>query len=514
MFNELSHEFHDILKKEILSQKFYSYGLVNDKNKIYIILSQLNYLLMYFKDLVNLNFYEFFQFINNQIVLIQVNDQLTEKINLLCISLIETIHLLSFNQALTDGNNYYVSFRDQVFSLLIKIIKLDYSDDKIFNSTLIKLKTKSFGVILDMFVYITSEKINNNLLYYNIEENHIELYELFLKVNFFKFFNDYNLDNNHCTNIFENELELKTECYKIISEKFSRLMLLNLGIFKNVNFCCMYFESFFIIKLPIIFENINNFFVETLLEKEIVHYIKYKTTNLNILIFYITKITMRIFQNKSKIVDKMDSDMINRLWSYYLKQMKKLKSKYNKENILDKDKGFFENFIINSINVALDSKKEMIENDKTVISIENAGLLDILQVFMKYTLFLEENDFKNILMIYLKIAKDVELIENVNRIDIKTIEKFKNFLLNKSKLYMANEEDKKEINLDEEKKNESEEDEKKKIVSEDEILEKTPVKKREKKTQRSQKRKYQEQVLSNEEKFLFSSNTNKKKKKY
>jgi hypothetical protein len=204
---------------------------------------------------------------------------------------------------------------------------------------------------------------------------------------------------------------------------------------------------------------------------------------LNILIFFVTKVTMRVFQRKSKIVDDWNIDMINRLFIYYIKQMKKLKTKFNKEDITLKDKPFFENFIINSINVALDSRVESNDEEGTKTLIENVGLLEILQIFLKYSLFLDENDFKNILMIYLKISKEVELIDNVKRSDLKQLEKFKSFLLNKAKLFIAKgddaekreeEDDNADRQEDEDERNESIP----KIEKNDEmdVVEETPIK--------------------------------------
>jgi hypothetical protein len=535
----------------------------------YLLISQFNYLLIYFRDIFNfliapsnvvsspsynsLNLQNFSTFLQNLIRFVWEKHDRTElqtmnwtyKISEASLKLIETIHLVCLNNILSSSEwkeiDSYINYRNKIFYTISYVvndlaffttIKSDTDSNsnvmvfKKYNNNVLKLKTFSINVLLEMLIYISSEKIlNPHLKFSNIDEKFpTDMIENFLKSNFVKFYLDYNKylkekamiqseetinqnQNDKQTNnpknsqvnnlntqnfvnsslmensIFIEELSLKTFCIKSLMEKFSRLLILNLGIFKYTNFCCLYFETFYLVKMPVIIENFNSFVFENLLEKEITHYVKNSqeaNNNLNILIFYLTKITMRIFTNKSKIFSLQDDsmvesesnlitkddkiEMISRFANYYFKGMKKMKVKFAKENvgmdISKKDKLFYENFIINSINFALESKKEIYEDVENLeiqqneesnfenksgndskknfrIEIENVKFFEIIRMYLKNSVFFNENDLKNILMIFIKLSKNVMLLENVTRFHIKILEKFKSFLLNKAKVFIS-----------------------------------------------------------------------------
>ena len=153
--------------------------------------------------------------------------------------------------------------------------------------------------------------------------------------------------------------------------------------------------------------------------------------------------------------------MVNHYLNIYSKSYKKLKQKYNTEtiNIIDKDKNFFENFILNGINFSLETKVPNPE-DNTITDIENVYFLEFIKMYLKTNLFLNEADIKNLIIAYLKLAKKIETTDNMNINHIKFMEKFKSYLLNKGKVIISK--DEKENEDDNEDSNESESKEKKK----------------------------------------------------
>jgi hypothetical protein len=469
IYNELAREFYECFEKEILSNDFYKGNTASNTielDKVYIVLTQLNHLIIHFKHIIRtLNYNKLFSFLTNLfrkyiVPSTLAESELYEKLGLLILTLADTIHYIYFNESIEesvlDHNNGYVNYRQNFIEFLMLVIKnleLNFQKENFeVNSVILKLKTKSLSVMLELFIYITSDKLES-VSRYTIDESLVNEIQVFIKNTFLDFFINFNnAKEDYQSDYFENEIEIKTECFKDICEKFSRLLLLNLGIFKHTSLCCVYFEAFYAIKLPSIFENLNGFVFENLLDKEICHFIKTKSTSLNILIFFVTKVTMRLFTKKSIYGDSyFNSEMgisAERLIVSYMRTMKRMKTKYKDVDILIKDKAYLENFIINSINFALSSRVEFEEpssqenskNSKKV-EIENIKFLEIIQTYLKYALFFDESDFKNILMIFLRLSKEVELIENVRRRDIRMLEKFKSFLLGKAKLFIASGDD-------------------------------------------------------------------------
>jgi hypothetical protein len=472
-----------------------------------------------------LNLYTFSNFIENLIRFLhkflnkkdEASILLFYKVVNASLNLLDTIHMINLNEVLikVDRNSQnewierYVSHRNNIIITLsivmnregeFNFIHENCSDVSLtYNTCLLKLKTKALNIFLEMMIYVSSDKIEKESLKFNLEENMVEMVEDFLKENFIKFYYEYNQfmeekrlagttqgvndeennklnDNtqvtvmfNKSSSLFHDELATKTYLFKSICEKFSRLLLLNLSIFRYTNFCSIYFSAFYLLKLPAVIDNLNTFVYESLLEKEVVHYLKTNNnisnlnttspslSSLNVIIFYLTKITMLTFSNKIRLFQlekeiPLDEriEMISRLVNMYLKAYKKMKTKLNKEGIdvITKDKPFYENFLVNSINFAMESKKEVVkiiepenedEQQKTIASIqvENIKFFEIIKFYFKSNIFLNDSDLKNILMIFLKLSKPVEMLENVYRPHIRLIEKFKNFLLTKAKVFIS-----------------------------------------------------------------------------
>jgi hypothetical protein len=523
IYGQLSNEFKICLDKEILSKDFYKRGVSHNQtglniNNVYIVLTQLNHLIIHFKNIIQaLDYTKLFNFMfglfSNYVIPHLAESELYEKLGLLILTLSDTFHYIYFNEALEDSVNSFVVYRQHFIDFLLSLIKCDtfyYEKENFeFNSIILRLKTKSLCILLELFIYITSDKLDS-LNKYNIEDGVVQIIQDFISKSFLYFFTEFNSKrNDYISDFFENELELKTECYKQICEKFSRLLLLNLGIFKYTSLCCIYFEAFYIIKLPVIFENLNSFVFENLLDKEIAHYIKTKNSSLNIVIFFVTKVTMRLFTKKAIL----EAENAERLIITYMKHMKKMKTKYKEQDIVSKDKAFLENFIINSINFALGSRIQVEElNHENIsiqkIEIENITFLEVLQTYLRYTLFFDENDFKNILMIFLKLSKEVELIENVKRMDTRVLDRFKSFLLNKAKMFVVNEgnddnEESKE-KLDNEEGKESQMD-----IDEEPIPKTAPKKKAVSSTNKKAKARKKNEIADEEDSYQ----TTKKKKK-
>ena len=543
--SSLSTKFYDILYKEVLNSKLYkeitSFSLkdITDKissftestkDKFYIVFTQMNYMIIYFKKIFielgsKIDYYKFVSFLLKIISInlskiptkYQINSNF--KFNSLVLSLIETLHLFIFNIQCESSSesDKYTEVRNDIINTIFSIVAIQYEkEDKVYNDYLLQLKTKAVGIFLDTLTYISSDKLSKNHLKFDITPELEDYLIDFIRDNFISFFVEYNRwfkkelinknsenenednnseDNNENANFinntqknnfcykkkdsqFTNELLIKTCCFKIICEKYSRLILLNFGIFKYIELSCLYFESFFLIKHQNVIENMITHVFEILLDKEVNHYMKKfndeenqnannaDQQNLSIMIFYLTKITMKIFNNKSKLYsndsitieyeDKVA--MISRYLNYYSKCYKKMKQKYNTDNIniIDKDKNFYENFILNGISFALESKIPNTDNPE-IIDIENVYFLEFIKMFLKTNIFLNENDIKNLILAYLKLSKKIEITDKINMNHIKFMEKFKTYLLNKGKVILSRENEN-----EEEDNNEDEEDKDKK----------------------------------------------------
>ena len=408
------------------------------------------------------------------------------------LTLIETLNIFLFTKLESENNstqiNEYCNLRNDIYNLFFSIINMNYNEDNFtYNNHILIIKTKAIGIFLDSLVFVCNDNIKNKALKFEITSQIENLLIEFIRENFIKFFIDYNKyfknDNKEIENdlnkkkerksmsytknsIFKSEYSLKILCLKIIINKFSRLLLLNFSMFKYIEFCCLYFETFYLIQYINSIEKVSNYTLENLMEREIQHFIDLKKNEpdnknyLTIIIFYLTKISMKIFNEKSLLFpneeinllyeDKVE--MIERFLNNYSRILKKLKNKYKNENIFEKDKSFYQNFILNGINFSLENKIPN-KNDSKVIDIENVYFLEFIKMFLKTNLFFNENDIKNCIVAYLNMSKNIEIQDGININHIKFMEKFKNYLLNKGNVVLQHYNEVKEKNENEEEKN-------------------------------------------------------------
>ena len=481
------------------------------------------------------------------------------------------------NIQILDNNNANNEQKKIFIENLLKIIQ----EKRSFN---IEIKSKFICLILELLIFISSEKLEiysancENKLKYQINDILLNKIEDFLKKEFVLFFlinnnklidlnktikNLENEDNNDTEEenkikietlisekkMIESNLSFKTILLKNICESYSKLLIQNLGIFKNRNLICLFFETFYLIKFPTIIESINNIVYQNLLEKEITYYLKDDENNkLNWMIFYFTKIAVKLFDNNSKIFsfknkhsnnleipEDISYDLIidqdekilylKRYFEVYLKSIRNIKSKLSKEQckkIDEKDKKFLEEFICKSINFSLDSKiikekeipnenklndNNILNNDdisdslnnnprkvQKIIHIEYVKFLELIRFILKSTFYITEIEYKTFLMIFVKLVKIIEVMDNINLPDLKIIESMKNYLLTKAKLFLSydekeSEDDKKNTSnhkedvendkTDEEKNDEISEDEKKLKIFKKKINKKGKKKKKE-----------------------------------
>ena len=532
----LKSKFISIIKKEIIQSKIYTklkianinlsecIDLLNPNLNInfYILFTQFNYMLIHFPKIFNeeINLTEFtsviIKILSLNLNLLPSNNKIffNFKFNKLLLTLIETLHIhlfskeeeiisLNTSKDKNEENNSlidYCNLRNDIYNLFFSILQMDYKEENLlYNNNILILKTKTIGIFLDSLIFVCSENIINENLKFKVTPEIENLLTEFISNNFIKFFLDYNKylkNNNEVENlsndwtqdnpkkerksmsytnnsIFNNECTIKTYCLKIIVEKFSRLLLLNFSIFKYVDLSCLYFETFFLIQHMHSIESISNYTLETIMEKEIQHYINLKNNNPNnknyitIIIFFLTKITMKIFNEKSLLFtneqinllyeDKIE--MIGRFLNIYSKILKRLKNKYKEHNVFDKDKLFYSNFILNGMSFALENK---IPNkiDSKITDIENVYFLEFIKMFLKINIFFDDEDIKKCIIAYLRMSKNIELTDGINMKHIKYMEKFKNYLLNKGKVVLAyNKEENDNENDNENKENENNDEE-------------------------------------------------------
>lgn len=513
--------------------------------------------------------------------------------------------LLNFELFLKFEFDYSVKFKDYGNNE----VELSEGFNKFIqekNCLNLEIKSNFVCLIFDIMIYISSEKLemyssNSDLkMKFLLNDFILTSIEKFLKKEFVFFFymsskklkeiNDElrtleilqeneDLEENQSDklellNEFKNNIEsvvsIKTIFFKNICESYSKLLIQNLGMFKNRNLVTLFFETFYLIKYPVIIESINSIVFENLLEKEISYYLKDEDNNkINWMIFYFTKIAVKLFSKnssmfnfeeymnkqpeKSSIKNENEMDvsddipikkneithiqetfnfydffncknfaglesyefkskknqtlnsllineeeklfMLKRYFDVYLKIQRKIKSIYSKEHsqsMENKDKKFLEEFICKSLNYALQSKvikeieiesitdlKKEVELNKDIeeensttekkssnkkevkfekrIYVQNIKFLDLIKYILKNSLFITEIEYKTFLMLFVKLVKNIETTDNVNRHDIKMIEIMKGFLLNKAKLYINKDDDKVEENSE----NNSDEDDKK-----------------------------------------------------
>ena len=442
------------------------------------------------------------------------------------------LKLFNNNVEYKENINEYIEIRNRLITVLFYIMSLSYiqeEDSKTYNSFLYLLKGKCLGMFLDIYMITTHEKILINELKYELIPNLMSIFYIFVRNNFIRFLWEDYKENENINNqeeedeekeeddttqkkdkkekakpeekkeIFWSNYKLQIFVLKIFAEKFSRLLLFNLKTFLNEPLCLLYFETFFLLPQTLIIQQITDFTFETLMSKEIEQYIKYlsdkeeKKENNNstvvknpanedgriyLMLYYMNKVVLRIFNNDSQLYNDENNpkpfdityeqklDMCQRYLNTYIKVLKKLKIKYGKDKpyIVEKDKIPYENYILNGIAFALDKSNVINE----VICLENIYFLDFIKMYIKNSIFVDEEMAQDIAITYIKLAEKWELTDNMNLIHIKFMEKFKAYILNKSHMKIV--EIEKEKDKEEKKTQEEIEEEKEKEDDDEEDM--------------------------------------------
>jgi len=283
-----------------------------------------------------------------------------------------------FNYTNLDLNISIKNFTPNKENLSSNLIILNQYSKLIQEKNNINLEIKSnfLCLILELMIYISSEKLemycyNTELkLKFQINDSIIFKIEKFLKKEFVFFFfasskklrelndeiktveiqqeklnleDEKNEDSENDTEkeklelietlkkTIENEISVKTIFFKNICENFSKLIIQNLAVFKNRNLVSLFFETFYLIKFPLIIESINNIVYENLIEKEISYYLKDEENNkVNWMIFYFTKIAVKLFSKNSsmynftefaeKEIDETEMEIIDKNKDYSLNE--------------------------------------------------------------------------------------------------------------------------------------------------------------------------------------------------
>lgn len=462
---------------------------------------------------------------------------LIERVMLTCLNIANEIVFCEFNKLLrshllanADLNlknqklEEFVKNRNNLFLFIQSLIQQSDVEDKFLNFSLLRVKTRAACIMLEIFIYSASEKLKDshslNTLYYPIPSMTTELLQSFMKKNFIPFLDEFssNLtekneepldeDEDKQAQDSDNEVEKDTEKmkenqqdnqdeearrkaknedfgyifvnFKHLCESFSKLLVLNLGIFKHKELCTLYFECFLLLKMPVVIKNITKIVFERIYEKELENYksqveiSKVDSNPLNIILYYVTKVSMRVYNEKSSLYNyrtfsfEERKEMISRLWTPYAQCLKDFKIK-KKENVMNKDKLFYTNFIFNCLVTAFESPENIKEGEKIVIRLKNVQLLDIICLYFKPKTYFEEKDYKQLLVSLIKMTEEVSSTEkNLVYNDIKTIERLKKDLVKKAKLYKfdfgeaekdkSNQPIKEEIGEDEDKENEMKDD--------------------------------------------------------
>ena len=434
------------------------------------------------------------------------NLDLIEHLLLIALNIGNEIVYIEFNKYLNLSSNpnldvysyggrikEYVKNRTDYLKFIHNLIQIIDESNKSIYFSMLKIKTRGVCILLEIYIYSTSERLREipscSELYYEIPNLIANILEEFLRSNFIKFFdesaklindkqedenreanqkeeeksvdsdedeneNDNNMDNNENKKKIDEEEEMikrrKNEefgilftNFKLICESFSKLLILNLGIFKYKALCSIYFESFFLIRMPIIIRNITEIVIERIIDKEVENYreqiAQAKINNpMNIIIYFLTKTTIKLFMNKIPLLNyreiefQQKYEMVKNLFKSYFDIISKLKKK-DKE-MLKKDKFFFTNFIYNSLTMAIENTEEIKEDDKPVVHLNHIKIIEILEILIKKKLFFDENDYKLILGSFIKMTENIYNIDNLYYKDFTILEKMKKLLINKSKL--------------------------------------------------------------------------------
>ena len=496
------------------------------------------------------------------------------------LNIIDTLHIKLFNNNVEfkENINEYIEIRNRIITMLFYILSISYSNDKdkSYNSFLYLIKGKCLGLFLDIYMVTTHDKLQVRDLGYELIPNLMSIFYIFVRNNFIRFlWEEYKENENEVNNeedsedeegenkdktkkenkeknknkennkniIFWANYKLQIFVLKIFAEKFSRLLLINFKTFLNEPLCLLYFETFFLLPQSSIIKQITEYTIEILMNKEITQYKKFleekeKNNNSNnteegkifLVLYYMNKIVLRIFNNDSQLFNDENNtkpfdityeeklDMCQRYLNTYIRILRKIKQKYSKENssLIEKDKIPYENFILNGIAFALD-KSDTVNG---YICLENVYFLDFVKMYIKNSLFVDEEMIHDIIITYIKLAKKWEITDNMNLIHIRFMEKFKAYILNKGHMKIVENKSSKDKEEEKEEKEVNNEDNEEKIEEEKNDEENNSNKKSgkkkkdksEKKTKRK-KRTYNEVIKEEDEEDEQHSKRNRKTKK-
>lgn len=101
---------------------------------------------------------------------------------------------------------------------------------------------------------------------------------------------------------------------------------------------------------------------------------------------------------------------------------------------IGKDRPFFENFIINSLNFAFEKVESVVENrkgeDRNCLTLNNIGILSFLGVLLKPNIFLSSKEYDSIFTMLLSLCHKVE--SKLVWSDFDVLDKFKKLLVTKA----------------------------------------------------------------------------------
>ncbi|MCQ2817002.1 MAG: hypothetical protein MJ252_07030 [archaeon] len=456
--------------------------------------------------------------------------------------LYEKIHLLLFSNLLKNpngvpGKDQYLMIRNKLIEAYMSTLDLKREEGETeYNAYLINFISNSLCNFLAMISYTTSEKLTDTDLIYQIPDEVINGMTVFLRENFIKYFiyvkrkikeqisgdsgknkgqpqsqsdapgesqdpqskaeedifdkgdkgEEENPNEEMKISQLEEQVLLKN--FILISKKFSKVFFFNLGLIKNINFSCLYFETFFLLKYPKIVEDISHYTMQDILKKELNVYKYNKETkkeeespenkentsaskvfsDMNFtydicpVIYYVTKTALKLFNNECLSYSDSNGDclvsfeekveMVATFYYAYLNGLREIKKNFyfvellRGDKIICKDLHFLKEFIITSMVFALDTKVEN-ESQAGVKDIENVYFLKIIQKIINTGLnVFQQEDYKEFIFGFMSLIKDIELTEGINEEHLRIIEKFKKFLLNKAKLDITKE-DEDELNI-------------------------------------------------------------------
>ena len=432
-----------------------------------------------------------------------ISTELMERFTVVCLDLGNEILFMEFNKIVNSSFNPnkirdYIGARTNFLDFIQFFLQIPDNYDKQLYLSILKLKSKAVCILFEIYLYSCSDQIKETILlselYYPIPDIMILILQNFLSNYFLKYLYDYSQyvlrkiiedkdtgKNNKNSQISDDETDKiykesrnKTYIYESIDENvemsiemrekyniiisnfsmicisFSKLLLLNLGMFNYKSFCSLYFEAFFLLKMPKEIRDSTKIFLHNIRKKELEYYYgceinSYETKPLCIIIHYVTRIAAKLFNNKLNTLCFREFDlnykiqMIKNIWRAYLECIRKEEFrrdfKLYTENL---DLISLHNFIYYSIFKSMEKSVITHKNGKTEIFLKNIGLLEFLESFLlDQKPFLGTEDFKRFLVYYIQICNEMDLIKT-NPEHLYFSEKFGKFLVLKACFYRNN----------------------------------------------------------------------------